>query len=331
MNCARARPAVSITESSESIQSPVSSGSRSGSWRLKSPKWSNMCPQSYGPDRGLSHASSGCVRPYAASVDASGMSGSSGMTGMALGIDVGGTGVKGALVELESGELLTSRIKLLTPDPATPEAVTATICELVDQLNAEHELAADVPVGCGLPGPIKHGRLMNAANLDPGWIGVAVEEFIGEALGRRVHAINDADGAAVAEMALGAGRGQAGTVLLLTIGTGIGSAIFHGGRLLPNTEFGHIELYSRDAETLVGGDARKRRGLNWAGWAKEFNDYLEHLEEYLWPDLIILGGGVSKSMEKYESLLESRAPVVAAHFLNTAGIIGAAMAAAQAE
>jgi polyphosphate glucokinase len=253
------------------------------------------------------------------------------MSAVGLGIDVGGTGVKAALVELASGELLTSRVKLLTPDPATPEAVAATIREVVDLVGAEQALPADVPVGCGLPGPIKGGKLMLAANLDPGWVGVAAEELLAEALRRRVHVINDADAAGVAEMALGAGRGERGTVLLLTLGTGIGSALFHAGRLLPNTEFGHVELHGRDAETLVGGNARKRRGLNWTGWAAEFNEYLGRLENYLWPDLIILGGGVSKSMAKYGAMLESRAPIVAAHFLNTAGIIGAAMAAARAE
>ena len=253
------------------------------------------------------------------------------MSDVGLGIDVGGTGVKAALVELAGGELLTSRVKLLTPDPATPEAVIATIREVVDMVDAEQALPADLPIGCGLPGPIKAGRLMSAANLDRGWVGAAAEELVGEALGRRVRAINDADAAGVAEMALGAGRGEMGTVLLLTLGTGIGSALFHGGRLLPNTEFGHIQFMSRDAETLVGGAARKRRRLGWAAWAREFNEYLGQLEDYLWPDLIILGGGVSKSMEKYGELLESRAPIVAAQFLNMAGIIGAAMAAAQAE
>jgi len=253
------------------------------------------------------------------------------MNDVGLGIDVGGTGVKAALVELAGGELLTGRVKLLTPDPATPEAVIATIREVVEMVDAEQALPSDLPIGCGLPGPIKAGRLMSAANLDRGWVGAAAEELVGEALGRRVRAINDADAAGVAEMALGTGRGEMGTVLLLTLGTGIGSALFHGGRLLPNTEFGHIQFMGRDAETLVGGAARKRRRLGWAAWAREFNEYLGQLEDYLWPDLIILGGGVSKSMEKYGELLESRAPIVAAQFLNTAGIIGAAMAAAQAE
>jgi polyphosphate glucokinase len=253
------------------------------------------------------------------------------MSEVGLGIDVGGTGVKAALVDLTSGELLTSRVKLLTPDPATPEAVIATIREVVEMVGSQQALPADVPIGCGLPGPIKGGRLMNAANLDPGWVGVAAEELVAATLGRKVHVINDADAAGVAEMVLGAGRGERGTVLLLTLGTGIGSALFHAGRLLPNTEFGHMELHGRDAETLVGGAARERRGLKWRGWAEEFNEYLGRLEDYLWPDLIILGGGVSKSMDKYAALLESRAPIVAARFLNIAGIIGAAMAAAEAD
>jgi polyphosphate glucokinase len=249
----------------------------------------------------------------------------------ALGIDVGGTGVKAALVEVATGELLTSRVRVKTPDPSSPDAVAATLREVIEQLEAERHLPADVPVGCGLPGVIKGGRVLTAANIDKGWLKISAEELLGQALGRRVHAINDADAAGIAEMRLGAGRGQAGTVLLLTIGTGIGSALFVDGRLLPNTEFGHLEIKGYEAETELSGAARDRRGLRWREWAPEFNVYLRRLEAYLRPDLLIFGGGVSKSMEKYVGLLETRAPIVPARFLNSAGIVGAALWGADVE
>lgn len=250
---------------------------------------------------------------------------------MALGIDVGGTGVKAAVVDLASGDLLSSRVRVKTPDPATPQAVVATVREVVDAVAAEHDLPPGLPVGCGLPGVVKSGRLLTAANIDKGWLEVEAEGLIGEALGRRVHVINDADAAGLAEMRLGAGRDNEQVVLLLTIGTGIGTALFVGGHLVPNTELGHIEIRGKDAETNLSGAARERRGLKWRDWAQEFNVYLARLEFYIWPDLIILGGGVSKSMAKYGDLLVSRAPIVQARFLNTSGIIGAAMAAAEVE
>jgi polyphosphate glucokinase len=170
---------------------------------------------------------------------------------------------------------------------------------------------------------------MTAANIDKGWLDVSAEELLGEALGRRVHLLNDADAAGIAEMTFGAGRAKPGVVLLLTLGTGIGSALFIDGRLVPNTELGHLELDGRVAEKRLSGAARERRGLKWPRWAAEFNEYLARLEAYLWPDLIILGGGVSKSFAKFGALLEARAPVVPAQFLNTAGIVGAALYAAQ--
>ena len=243
----------------------------------------------------------------------------------ALGIDVGGTGVKAAVVDATNGQLLSSRVRLKTPVPATPTAVAQTVRDVVDQLVAERELPAELPVGCGLPGVVKGGRVLTVANIDQGWLKVSAEEVLGQAIGRRVVAVNDADAAGIAEMRLGAGRGQSGTVIMLTIGTGIGSAVFHDGVLLPNTEFGHLEMDGYEAEREWSGVARDRRGLKWREWAAGFNAYLARLEKYLWPDLFIFGGGVSKSLAKYESYLESRAPIVAAHFLNTAGIVGAAL------
>lgn len=247
---------------------------------------------------------------------------------LALGIDVGGTGVKAAVVDLASGELASARIRVRTPDPATPTAVVKTIAEVIDKIGADFDIPPEVPVGCGLPGVVVDGRLVTAANIDPGWIGADADDLIGEAIGRRVHAINDADAAGIAEMSFGAGRDHRGTVLLLTVGTGIGSALFRRGVLVPNLELGHLEYNGYEAETKLSGVARERRKLKWAAWAKEFNGYLNRLEAYLWPDLLILGGGVSKAFDKYGDRLRTRAPVVVARFLNTAGIVGAAMRAA---
>ena len=250
------------------------------------------------------------------------------LKGLALGIDVGGTGVKAALVDLATGRLASDRVREKTPQPATPEAVTATVASVVAQVLDGETVPDDLPVGCGLPGVVTEGILRTAANIDKSWEGVSVEGIVGEALGRRVLAINDADAAGLAELAYGAAEGVSGTVLLLTIGTGIGSALFIDGRLVPNTEFGHLEFHGKDAEARVSGAARSRRGLGWKRWAREFDDYLDRLELYFWPDLIILGGGVSKDMAKYEHLLTTRAPVKAAELLNVAGIVGAAYAGA---
>ena len=246
-----------------------------------------------------------------------------------LGIDIGGTGVKAALVNLANGDLASQRVRLKTPNPSTPAAVADTVRQVVETIAKEVALPAEMPVGCGLPGVARNGRLTTAANIDKGWLQVSADEVIGEALGRTVVIVNDADAAGVAEMRFGAGVGHAGTVLLLTIGTGIGSALFSEGRLVRNTEFGHMRFRGVDAEFRISGTARERSGLSWRQWADEFSLYLARIETVLNPDLIILGGGVSKEMAKYVELLHSSAPIVAAHFLNTAGIIGAAMVAAE--
>jgi polyphosphate glucokinase len=254
------------------------------------------------------------------------------LTGVALGIDVGGTGVKAGLVDLATAELVTDRIREKTPQPSKPEAVAATIGSVVSRVLAEHpDAPADLPVGCGLPGVVKDGRLTTAANIDHEWVGWPAEEGIGAAVGRPVMIINDADAAGLAEVAYGAGEGFGGTVLLLTLGTGIGSALFIDGILVPNTELGHIELRGRDAESRISGASRERRGIGWKAWAREFDFYLSHLELYLQPDLIILGGGVSKEVAKFGRYLEASAPIVTAKYLNTSGIIGAAYAAAFAQ
>jgi polyphosphate glucokinase len=245
--------------------------------------------------------------------------------GAALGIDIGGTGVKAALIDVTTGELLSRRYRVNTPKPATPDAVAKAVEHVVGMVAAERKLRPDLPVGVGIPGPIKDGKVMAAANIDKRWIGASAEELLGKALGRRVYAINDADAAGLAEIAFGPGRKVPGTVLMLTLGTGIGSGLFVDGRLVPNTEMGHLEWRGRDVELRLSGAARERRSMRWRAWANEFSAFLERVEVYFWPDLIILGGGVSKELKKYEKWLKSRAKIVPARFLNTSGIVGAAM------
>ena len=253
------------------------------------------------------------------------------LSGLALGIDVGGTGVKAALVDLATAQLVSPRVRDRTPKPSTPEAVTETIRRVVEMIvEGRDDVVADMPVGCGLPGVVKNGRLQTAANIDPGWVGWPAEERIGAAIGRRTWLVNDADAAGLAEVAYGAGKGQRGVVLLLTIGTGIGSGLFVDGVLMPNTELGHLEFHGKDAETRISGAARERRHTSWRTWGREFNDYLARVERYLWPDLIILGGGVSKEYAKFGQYLQTRARLATAAYLNTSGIIGAAYAAAAA-
>jgi len=244
-----------------------------------------------------------------------------------LGIDVGGTGIKAALVDLATAELVTSRIREKTPQDSTPKAVLEVVKSVVTRVLEEHAPVDDLVVGCGLPGAIKAGVMKTAANLDKSWIDYDAAASIGGALDRPVFVINDADAAGLAELAFGVARDADGTVLLLTVGTGIGSALISEGRLVPNTELGHLLLHGKVAETLVSGAARTRRGRGWKRWAREFNEYLARLEFYFWPDLIILGGGVSKDSKKYWSYLETQATLVKARYLNTSGIIGAAYAA----
>ncbi len=202
-----------------------------------------------------------------------------------------------------------------------------TVAIVVNQVLAEHPPVKDLPVGCGLPGAIKYGYMKTAANLDKGWVDFDATTAISESLGTPVHVINDADAAGMAELAYGEAKGGQGTTILLTIGTGIGSALISEGRLVPNTEFGHLLMHDQGSETLVSGASRERRGLKWKEWAVEFNEYLAMLEFFLWPDRIILGGGVSKRSDKYWKYLQTNAELVKARYLNTSGIIGAAYTA----
>ncbi len=240
-----------------------------------------------------------------------------------FGIDVGGSGIKGAPVDTATGELLVERVRIKTPQPATPEAIVATAVEVVRQSGWEG------PVGCGFPAVVKDGVVRTAANIDKAAIGFDMQGRLEDELGDPVRVINDGDAAGLAEMRYGAGRGSAGVVLMLTFGTGIGSALFTDGVLVPNTEFGHIQVDGEDGERRASAAARDREDLSYPEWAGRVDRYLDVLEAGVWPDLIIVGGGVSKKAHKWVPLLSTRTPVVPAELRNDAGIVGAALAAAE--
>jgi polyphosphate glucokinase len=238
-----------------------------------------------------------------------------------LGIDVGGSGIKGAPADTETGLLLTDRLRMKTPKNGEPEP----IAEVVNQI--AHSFNWNGPIGIGFPAPIKGGVAMMAANVSEKWVGTNADALFTKVTGCDCTMINDADAAGLAEMTFGAGRGQPGTVIVVTLGTGIGSAIFHRGQLLPNTEFGHLEIEGEDAETRASDAARQREDLSWKKYAKRLNKYLNTMEKLFWPNLFIIGGGISKQSEKYLPLLTIDTPVVTAELLNEAGIVGAALGA----
>lgn len=246
------------------------------------------------------------------------------LTGRALGIDVGGTGIKAAVVDVASGQLVTERIRELTPAPATPEAVLAVVADLVHRLEIRGDLTEGMPGGAGFPSVIRAGAAKTATQLDPSWIGAPVQQMLEQRLGRPMCVLGDADAAGVAEMAYGAGRGHSGLILLLALGTGIGSALFVNGQLVPNMQLGHIEFHGSDAETRLSAAARTRRKIGWRTWGREFNELLGCYETYLWPDLIILGGGLARRFSKYEMFLKTKAPLVRGALGSAAGIVGAA-------
>ena len=242
-----------------------------------------------------------------------------------LGIDIGGSGIKGAPVDTDTGQLLSERYRIPTPEGARPAEVQAVVRQLVEHFGLPGA------VGVTFPGIVQHGYTLSAANVDKAWIGLDADAAFTEATGRDIHLINDADAAGLAEAKFGAGAGVKGTVLVLTFGTGIGSALILDGVLVPNTELGHLWLRDKHAETWASDRARERDDLNWKQWAKRVSSYLQHLELLFSPDLFIIGGGVSKRPEKWlEALTLSRSRVVPAQLQNEAGIIGAAMMAAQA-
>lgn len=246
------------------------------------------------------------------------------MTTTGFGIDVGGSGVKGALIDLSTGEMIGERIKILTPQPSTPEAIATTVTQIVEQAGWAG------PVGITLPSVVTGGVARSAANIDKSWIGTDAVALFGNALGgRAVTVLNDADAAGIAEDTYGAGRDASGVVILLTFGTGIGSAILHNGVLLPNTEFGHLEVHGKEAEHRAASSVKEKKELSYKQWAVEVSKVLTTIEDLTWPDLFIAGGGISRKHEKWIPLLTNRTPVVPAALLNTAGIAGAALAASK--
>jgi polyphosphate glucokinase len=238
-----------------------------------------------------------------------------------FGIDVGGSGVKGGIVDLDTGHLIGDRYKLPTPQPATPDALATTIAAVVK------EFGWTKPLGVTYPGVVTNGVIRTAANVDKSWIGTKAAEVIGAALdGQSVTVLNDADAAGLAEVRFGAGKDTGGVIVLLTFGTGIGSALIHNGVLLPNTEFGHLEVGGKEAEHRAASSVKEDNHWSYKRWAPEVTKVLVAIENALWPDLFIAGGGISRKADKWLPLLKCRTPVVAAALQNTAGIVGAAVA-----
>ena len=238
-----------------------------------------------------------------------------------LGIDIGGSGIKGAPVDTDTGSLLAPRFRLATPSPAKPLAVAEVVGQVADHFNWKGRL------GIGFPGVVRKGTTWTAANIQEDWVGFNAAKYIKKITKRKTCIINDADAAGLAEMSFGAGKNRGGVVLLVTIGTGLGTALFTDGYLLPNCEMGHLELNGVEAEWYASDAARKRENLSWKKWGQRFNRYLVTMEKLLWLDLIILGGGVSKKFELYKSYITVQAEVLPAQMLNEAGIVGAAVGA----
>ncbi|WP_306231348.1 polyphosphate--glucose phosphotransferase [Agrococcus beijingensis] len=238
----------------------------------------------------------------------------------AVGVDIGGTGVKAALVDVRSGELLSDRVKVPTPEGGEPDAIRDAVVELVGRLDIDQH----TPIGVTFPAIVRHGRTMSAANVSKAWIGLAAEALFEQALGRDIHFVNDADAAGFAEDHYGAAKDASGLVIMTTLGTGIGGALIYNGVLIPNAELGHLELDGHDAETRASNRAREREELSWEAWAERLQRYYSHLEFLFSPDLLVVGGGVSKSSEKFLPLLQLATPIVPAKLRNNAGIIGAA-------
>lgn len=244
----------------------------------------------------------------------------------AIGIDIGGTGIKGGIVNLKTGKLIGDRFRIDTPRPATPEAVAEVLVRIVAELDSrEGAPAPDVAIGIDFPAIISHGVSMSAANVDPSWIGTNVDELFTNRVGRPVHVINDADAAGLAEVRYGAGKGVDGVVLVITLGTGIGSAFIMDGKLVPNAELGHLEIDGYDAETRASAAARERDGIGWDEYAMRLQRYFSHVEFLFSPELFIVGGGISKRSEDFLPQLKLRTPIVPAKLQNNAGIVGAAL------
>jgi polyphosphate glucokinase len=248
---------------------------------------------------------------------------------LAIGVDVGGSGVKAGVVDVDDGSLISDRLRVPTPQPSTPDAVIQTMARLVTRLAQATKLGPEVPVGVGVPSVVVDGVTRTAANIDAGWVNFDADRATERALRRRVWMVNDADAAGLAEMRFGAGIGKGGTVIVLTLGTGTGSAVFVDGRLVPNTELGHMEIRGRDAERRSAAASRIRRGLSWKAWAIDLDEHLQAIDRLFSPRLFILGGGVSKNADRFIPKLTVTVPVVPAILRNDAGIVGAALYAAE--
>ncbi len=264
------------------------------------------------------------------------------MSTLAIGIDIGGTGIKGALVDVDSGELVSPRIKKPTPSGGEPQAIVETTAEIVEEIlagqnegagqgsgTAQGQDASAAPVGVCFPAIVIDGKTMSAANVSKKWVGLEAEQLFEKRLGRDIHFVNDADAAGVAEVRFGAAKGRHGLVLLTTLGTGIGSALIYDGVLVPNAELGHIEVDGKDAEKRASYAAKERGRLSWMRWAARLQRYYAQLEFLFSPELFIVGGGVSKSWQEFLPLLSLRTPIVPAEHRNNAGILGAAALAAR--
>ncbi len=246
-----------------------------------------------------------------------------------IGIDIGGTGIKGGIVDLVAGEIVGERYRVPTPQPSTPEAVAEVVSHIVAELSTRPNApAADVPIGVTFPAIIQHGIARSAANVDQSWVNTDVDGLFSKVLGRDVHVINDADAAGLAEVRYGAGKGIDGTVLVITLGTGIGSAFIFDGKLVPNAELGHLEIDGYDAETRASAVARERDGIDWDEYAVRLQRYFSHVEFLFSPELFIIGGGISKRSKEYLPGLDLRTRIIPAELKNQAGIVGAALQAA---
>jgi polyphosphate glucokinase len=246
----------------------------------------------------------------------------------AVGIDIGGTGIKGAVVDLTTGALLTDRVKIPTPKGGEPKDIVVTVREVLEQLSPASD---GLPLGVCFPAIVRNGRTMSAANVSDAWIGLEAEQLFEQGLGREITFVNDADAAGYAETEFGAAKGASGLTILTTLGTGIGTALINDGVLIVNSELGHLEIDGHDAESRASDRARTRDDLSWEQWAERLQRYFETVEYLFSPDLIVVGGGVSKHHEKFLPLLDLRAPIIPAKLRNAAGIVGAARLAADAD
>lgn len=246
-----------------------------------------------------------------------------------LGVDIGGSNIKGAVVDLSRGEFVTERVKRPTPSPATPDLIADVVEEVIAGLSSHPASRDGSPVGVTVPGVVRDGVVQTAANIDKSWVGTDADRLLEDRLGRPVHVMNDADAAGYAEVAFGAAQGREGMVLVVTLGTGIGTAMVHDGRLVPNTELGHLEIEGRDAETRASNAAREREDLGWEEWAARLTTYFGALERLLTPALFVVGGGVSKHAATFLPMIDIETEIVPAALLNSAGIIGAAVLAGE--